>query len=257
MSGYSLDPLAPRGEGNGHVLQLRPLEQDRIWPCERKWLHSVPVSRSNMTSAFMMSLPETPKSRTWPFTSLEYPTPVKQRGHHVTAIGLPPTTSFTISCLLSNGTEYARASPSISTPSTSSSGPYSSPASSAETNEGLEIDGMASGGRSVTISYSRSGVGTGVGGGVLVAIGFAVFLSGVGVAVAVSGRGVCCPHCCPAARSSRSAQSPAFSAPGLPIRFPFAAWTHQASESPARSLRSAQPPALSCPGLPLRFLLAA
>ena len=107
----------------------------------------------------------------------------------MTAIGLPPTTSFTISCLLSNGTEYARASPSISTPSTSSSGPYSSPACSAETNKGLEIDGMASGGRSVTISYSRSGVGTGVGGGVLVAIGFAVFLSGVGVAV--SGRGVC------------------------------------------------------------------
>ena len=140
-----------------------------------------------------MSLPDTPKSRTWPFTSLEYPTPVKQRGHHVTAIGLPPTTSFTISCLLSNGTEYARASPSISTPSTSSSGPYSSPASSAETNEGLEIDGMASGGRRVTISYSRSGVGTGVGGGVLVAIGFAVFLCGVGVAVAVSGRGVGCP----------------------------------------------------------------
>ena len=107
----------------------------------------------------------------------------------MTAIGFPPTTSFTISCLLSNGTEYARASPSISTPSTSSSGPYSSPTSSAETNEGLEIDGMASGGKSVTISYSRSGVGTGVGGGVLVAIGFAVFLSGVGVAV--SGRGVC------------------------------------------------------------------
>ena len=50
-----------------------------------------------------MSLPDTPKSRTWPFTSLEYPTPVKQRGHHVTAIGFPPTTSFTISCLLSNG----------------------------------------------------------------------------------------------------------------------------------------------------------
>ena len=139
-----------------------------------------------------MSLPETPKSRTWPLTSLEYPTPVKQRGHHVTAIGCPPTTSFTISCLLSNGTEYARASPSISTPSTSSSGPYSSPASSAETNEGLEIDGMASGGRRVTISYSRSGVGTGVGGGVLVAIGFAVFLCGVGVTVAVSGRGVGC-----------------------------------------------------------------
>ena len=111
----------------------------------------------------------------------------------MTAIGFPPTTSFTISCLLSNGTEYARASPSISTPSTSSSGPYSSPASSAETNEGLEIDGMASGGRSVTISYSRSGVGTGVGGGVLVAIGFAVFLCGLGVAVAVSGRGVGCP----------------------------------------------------------------
>ena len=109
----------------------------------------------------------------------------------MTAIGFPPTTSFTISCLLSNGTEYARASPSISTPSTSSSGPYSSPASSAETNEGLEIDGMASGGRSVTISYSRSGVGTGVGGGVLVAIGFAVFLSGL--AVAVSARGVGCP----------------------------------------------------------------
>ena len=109
----------------------------------------------------------------------------------MTAIGFPPTTSFTISCLLSNGTEYARASPSISTPSTSSSGPYSSPASSAETNEGLEIDGMASGGKSVTISYSRSGVGTGVGGGVLVAIGFAVFLCGLGIAVAVSGRGVC------------------------------------------------------------------
>ena len=124
----------------------------------------------------------------------------------MTAIGFPPTTSFTISCLLSNGTEYARASPSISTPSTSSSGPYSSPASSAETNEGLEIDGMASGGRSVTISYSRSGVGTGVGGGVLVAIGFAVFLSGVGVAVAVSGRGGGC-HCTVLRRGRRGRRS--------------------------------------------------
>ncbi len=67
-----------------------------------------------------MSFPETPKFSVCPFTSLEYPIPVKQSGHQVTATGLPATTSLTISCRLSSGTEYALASPSISIPSTSS-----------------------------------------------------------------------------------------------------------------------------------------
>ena len=52
---------------------------------------------------------------------------------------------------------------------------------------------MASGGSSETISYSRSGVGSRVGptvgDGVLVAIGFAVFLSGLAVAVSARGGG--------------------------------------------------------------------
>lgn len=53
----------------------------------------------------MISLPDTPKSWTWPLIVLAYPTPVKQSGHHVTATGTPPTSSFTISCRLSMGTE--------------------------------------------------------------------------------------------------------------------------------------------------------
>ena len=45
----------------------------------------------------MISLPETPKVSTLPSISRAYTMPEKQSGHHVTAIGLPPTVSFTIS----------------------------------------------------------------------------------------------------------------------------------------------------------------
>ncbi len=59
------------------------------------------VCRSYMTSAFMISLPDTPK--VWVVSPMlrAYTMPVKQRGHQVTATGLPPTVSFTISWRLS------------------------------------------------------------------------------------------------------------------------------------------------------------
>ena len=66
----------------------------------RNWLHSESVWRSYMTMAFRISLPETPKVRVRPSNSRAYTMPVKQSGHQVTAIGLPPTVSFTISRLL-------------------------------------------------------------------------------------------------------------------------------------------------------------
>ena len=109
---------------------------------------------------------------------------------------------------------------------------------------------MASGGRRVTISYSRSGVGTGVGGGVLVAIGFAVFLSGVGVAV--SGRGVCSTLLFCGAAVAVGAVAGVFGS-GLADTVS----ARGVRTYPAQSLRSAQPPVFSCPGLPIRFPIAA
>ena len=58
-----------------------------------------------MTSAFMISLPDTPKVRTSSFTVRAYTMPVKQRGHQVMATGTPPTVSLTISWLLRNAVE--------------------------------------------------------------------------------------------------------------------------------------------------------
>ena len=68
-------------------------------------LQSERVWRSYITRALLISFPDTPNSRTQSPTSLEYPIPVKQSGHQVMAIGLPPTVSFTTSCRLSNGIE--------------------------------------------------------------------------------------------------------------------------------------------------------
>ena len=45
----------------------------------------------------MISLPETPSRISRPSISRPYTMAVKQRGHHVTAMGFPPTTSLTIS----------------------------------------------------------------------------------------------------------------------------------------------------------------
>ena len=52
-----------------------------------------------------MSLPETPKVWTFPSISRPYTMAEKQSGHQVTATGMPPTTSLTISCRLNILTE--------------------------------------------------------------------------------------------------------------------------------------------------------
>ncbi len=75
------------------VLTNRPLT-----PWLKNWLHRVFDWWSYMTSAFMISLPDTPKVCSWPSISRAYTMPVKQRGHQVTAMALPPTVSLTISC---------------------------------------------------------------------------------------------------------------------------------------------------------------
>ena len=90
-------------------------------PFRRNWLHSVLVWWSYITSAFMMSLPDTPKVCSSPLISRPYTMAEKQSGHHVTATGTPPTTSLTISCLLNILTEYALLSPLMESPSTCSS----------------------------------------------------------------------------------------------------------------------------------------
>ena len=71
----------------------------------RNWLHSVSVSLSYITRAFMMSLPDTPNVSVSAFTVRAYTMPVKHSGHHVTATGSPPTVSLTISWPLRNAVE--------------------------------------------------------------------------------------------------------------------------------------------------------
>ena len=111
---------------------------------------------SYITSAFIISLPDTPKvCSSSPMVRL-YTIAEKQSGHHVTATGLPPTVSLTISCALRVGIEYARWSPFIERPSTRLWSSSSSLATSALTNSGSSIAGIASKGSSVTISRSRS-----------------------------------------------------------------------------------------------------
>jgi len=68
------------------------------------------------------------------------------------ATGTPPTMSFTISWRLSRGTEYARWSPLIETPSTCSLGAIRGPASSTETRLGFKMVAIASNQSRVTIS---------------------------------------------------------------------------------------------------------
>jgi len=53
----------------------------------------------------MISFPDTPKVCSSPSIVRAYPMPVKQSGHHVTAVGTPPTVSLTISRPLRNGME--------------------------------------------------------------------------------------------------------------------------------------------------------
>ena len=60
--------------------------------------HQLSVSRSYMTRSELRSLPVVPKLKVRPGIRRSKTTEELQSGHHVTAIGVPPTVSLTISC---------------------------------------------------------------------------------------------------------------------------------------------------------------
>ena len=60
--------------------------------------HQLWVSRSYMIMSELRSLPDTPKLNTCPFTRRSKVIPELHNGQKVTATGIPPTVSFTISC---------------------------------------------------------------------------------------------------------------------------------------------------------------
>jgi len=105
--------------------------------------HQLSVSRSYMTRSELRSFPVVPKLNVRPPTRRSNATEELHNGHQVTAMGVPPTVSLTISCQIRMRRGKARASEPIRTEITGSRGARFR-VSPTGTNCGRSIAGMPS-----------------------------------------------------------------------------------------------------------------